>query len=993
MYSVDNNPSLSAHNLLPALENNKFLDFAKAYYDWLQSSKLIFVNESGSFTVGETVVGQNSKASGIVKQVGEGFVVLKMTSERGFDLREIFTGQTSTRFATVFEIEDNILRKNARIVENRLPSDATGKYFEYLKGEFNRGIPTQSTADRRLLAKKIKDLYSAKSNEDTYRFLFNTIYGEEIDFRYPGEEILRVSDGKFDKTIILRAAPTNDIFSYLNQTIRGETSSAVGNVVDIKRVFFGGIDTAEMTLKLVSGTFAAGENIFIVGRESSNTIAYGMLTGVNIVDAGSGYSVGDILTVTGDGFDAEARVSSISKGPINRIIVNSTGYGYQVGTLASVSNSGTGGSGFSVVVSEIVNPYTVTSGNTTYTVGEVSKVSIVNRGQDYEKAPVITLIDTQIQSLGLLSEKLITIESGGSGYAVDDVLVFTGGAGANAAGIVASIDDSAVGYDVMFEDGSDIILETESKLDKLKDEAWVNVTGAISRIELTNFGSGYTSNSLPTIGVTSVAGANATFTVEDIQGVSASVEVDVANNDIGIGSIREVEITNFGIDYSNVAIDATGSGDGNAVLSGVVSGLAVSSGRFLNDDGKVGVRIVQDSLFYQDFSYVIRSGLPFSEYRSLVKDTLHPAGTEFFGEILISSYVLLAPIIYSTIDTEKNSEYVATLKSVLSFFETGINVPPTQPAIELEIVPDVIEVASHPTHHREMNVEIALPKTLAIPIPTVERHLDLELFIDVGLDDPYTQIRRELEVVSYDINVSSSPTHHREINVELAPTKTLAIPIPTIERNIDLELFLDVGIEDPYAEINQIQRSITLEIALEKILTSAAPAGVEYEIDVGLNTFATVNNYAEYTIKIETTTDTLALPLPVSLKKSVINQTNVGITVSNPVGVNDITFGDLKILSLSSDPISQYAGKTFEDLVNTRVVTRQVPIGGTVDMTGTSVYGYGTDFTGVFSTGQPFIIGDEKFLVTSVANSTYMEVNVIPTGSYTNSPAYREISL
>lgn len=930
MYLVENNPSLSAHNLLPALENTKFLDFVKAYYDWLQSSKIIFFNDSGTFTVGETVVGQTSKASGVVKQISEDFVVLKMTSERGFDLREMFTGQTSLSFATIFEIEDNILRKNSRIVDSRLPSDATGKYFEYLKGELNRGIPTQSAADRRLLTKQIKDLYSSKSNEDAYRFLFNAIYGEKIDFRYPGEEVLRISDGKFEKTSILRAAPTDEIFSYLNQTIRGETSSAVGNVVDIKRVFYGGVETAEMTLKLVSGTFAAGENIFIVGQESSNTIAYGMLTGVNLVDAGSGYSVGDVLTITGDGFDAEAQVSSISKGPINRIVVNSIGHGYQVGTLASVVNSGTGGLGFSVVVSEIVNPYTVTSGNTTYTVGEVSKVSIVNRGQDYEKSPVITLIDTQIQALGLLSEKLITIESGGTDYAVDDVLIFTGGAGANAAGIVASIDDSAVGYDVMFEDGSDIILETNSALDKLKDESWVDVTGSISRIELTNFGSGYTSNSLPTVGVTSVAGANASFTVENIQGVSASVGVDVANNTIGIGSIREVEITNFGIDYSNATIDATGSGDGNAVLNAVVSGLAVSSGRFLNDDGKVGVRIIQDSLFYQDFSYVIRSGLPFSEYFSLIKESLHPAGTEFFGEILISSYVLLAPIIYSTIDTEKNSEYVATLKSIISFFEAGVVTPPTHPEIQLEIVPD---------------------------------------------------------------NIQSDITPYREINVEIALPKAVAITTPTLERNIDLELFLDVSIEEPYAEINQVQREFTLEISLEKILTIATPAGIEYQIEVESNTIATANNYAEYTLKIESATESLALPSPVSLRKSIVNQTNVGITVSNPLEPNDILYGDVSILLLESSLISGYANKTFEDLFSTRVVVRQIKVEGTVDMTGTSVYGYGTDFTDIFSTGEYFIIGDEKFIITSVANSTYMEVNVTPTGSYTNSSAYLEISL
>lgn len=993
MYSVENNPALSAHNLLPALENNRFLDFAKAYYEWMQSSKIVFVNESGSFTVGEIVIGQSSQASAQVKQIGEGFVVLKMISERGFDLRETFTGQTSTRFATVFEIEDNILRKNARIVDNRLPSDATGKYFEYIKGEFNKGIPTQSTADRRLLAKKIKDLYSAKSNEDTYRFLFNTIYGEEIDFRYPGEEILRVSDGKFEKTIIIRAEPTADIFSYLNQTVRGESSAAVGNVVDIKRVFFGGIETAEMTLKLVSGTFAANENIFIVGQESSNTIVYGMLTGVNIIDAGSGYSVGDTLTVTGDGFEAAARVSSISRGPINRILVNSTGFGYQVGTLASVANSGTGGSNFSVVVSEIVNPYTVTSGNTTYTLGEVSKVSIVNRGQDYEKAPVITLIDTQIQSLGLLTDKLITIDSAGSDYAVGDALVFTDGAGAGAAGVVASVDDSAVGYDVLFEDGGDVILETDSGLDKLKDESWIDVTGAISRIELTNFGSGYTSSDLPTVDVTSVAGVGAVLTVDDIQGVSAGVEVDVANNTIGIGSIREVEITNFGIDYSTASINASGSGDGNAVLEAVVSGLAISSGRFLNDDGKVGVRIVQDSLFFQDFSYVIRSGLPFSEYRSLIKDTLHPAGTEFFGEILISSYLLLAPIFYSTIDTEKNNEYVATLKSVLSFFEAGIITPPTSPEIELEIVPDVIEVASHPTHHREMNVEIALPKAVAISVPTIENNLDLELYIDVGLDDPYTQIRRELEIVSYDINVSSSSTHHREFNVEIALPKAVVIPIPTSEKEIDISLFFDVGVEDPFAQISQIQRELVLEITLDKVLTISTPAGVEYKIEIASNANAFVNNYAEYLVKVETGTDILSVPVPISLRKSVINQTNAGVTVSNPLAENNLIFADLRISSLADSPISQYADNTFEDILTTRVITRQVKVGGTVDMTSTAVLGTGTNFTNDFSTGQYFIIGDEKFIVTSVANSTYMEVNVTPSASYIDSQAYREISL
>jgi hypothetical protein len=426
--------------------------------------------------------------------------------------------------------------------------------------------------------------------------------------------------------------------------------------------------------------------------------------------------------------------------------------------------------------------------------------------------------------------------------------------------------------------------------------------------------------------VTSVSGANAVITVVDIQGVSANVSVDVANNDIGIGSIREIDITNFGIAYSNAAIDATSVGDGNAVLAPVISGLATSTGRFLTDDGKVGVRIIQDSLFYQDFSYVIRSGLPFSEYRSLVKDTLHPAGTEFFGEILISSYILLAPIIYSTIDTEKNGEYVATIKSVLSFFDAGIVTPPTAPEIHIDIVPAPIDVTGN--EHREINVEIALPKTLAIPVPTMERNIKFELYTDVGVDDPYVQVR------------------------ELRKQPTFA-----------------------------------------KIMTLASPAGVEYTIDVQSNAIATVSESAEYSLKVESSFESLAIPLPVSLKKNIINETKVAIAISNPLAKNDLLFADVKISSLADTEISQYADKTFNDLWTTKVVIKQVRITGTLDMIGTSVQGYSTDFTNEFAAGDYFIVGDEKFIVSSVANSTHMEVNVSPTGSYANQPAYREISL
>lgn len=45
--------------------------------------------------------------------------------------------------------------------------------------------------------------------------------------------------------------------------------------------------------------------------------------------------------------------------------------------------------------------------------------------------------------------------------------------------------------------------------------------------------------------------------------------------------------------------------------------------------------VIQDSYYYQDFSYIIRSNVPMYKWRALVKSLIHPAGLEFFGELAL----------------------------------------------------------------------------------------------------------------------------------------------------------------------------------------------------------------------------------------------------------------------------------------------------------------------------------------------------------------------
>lgn len=66
-----------------------------------------------------------------------------------------------------------------------------------------------------------------------------------------------------------------------------------------------------------------------------------------------------------------------------------------------------------------------------------------------------------------------------------------------------------------------------------------------------------------------------------------------------------------------------------------------NNNRWTNDDGKLSVKkFIQDSRYYQSFSYVIKTGQTIDFWRDSVKKLLHPAGFAFFGQITIFSSAL-----------------------------------------------------------------------------------------------------------------------------------------------------------------------------------------------------------------------------------------------------------------------------------------------------------------------------------------------------------------
>jgi len=820
MNEIQFQPSISINGLISsdiAQDSERFLLFLKAYYEWLQTTNITLENVVGTFVRDEDVVGNDSGAIGTIREVGTDYIVVKLKTKRPFNVGEAIEGETSAAEANTKVIKDNVVRKTGKLVDYRNIEYSVDKYVDYLKDELYPSIPTNIYGDKRLVALKFKDFFESKGTEESYRFLFKLLYNEDISLYYPGEDILRVSAGNFEKTQIVRSAYAANVFSFLNKTISGATSGAIGNVVDIKRYVIGSYDVAEMTLKLVSGTFSGGEVVSDVADATLTSTLYGMITGFDINDGGSGYQVGDQLSITGDGSSVDAVVSSIQQSPISALYYNTIGHGYQLGTTAIVSNSGTGGSGLIVRVTELANTYTVTSGANTYTVGEVTNVQIINRGSGYYKKPSITLEDTVVKSLGLLSENLITISSGGTNYGVGNTIVFTGGSGANATGVVASVVESTT-YDLKFEDGTKMIDETGK--DIVKNEDWL-VKGAIARVELTNYGTGYTKTSLPTITVTSTTGSSANLIATNIQGASANVSIDAANNITGVGSIRAVELKNFGVNYTTANVSLVSIGDGNANLTPIISGLGIQEGNWVGDYGKIDYKKIQDSYYFQDFSYVIRSGLAFTKYQETLKSIIHPAGLQAFGEILIQSTLDLTPIMLTTIEALKDEIQELTV-FIKSLFDVSASFATSQ---YTKIITLPVANNTNLTSDRQIVVHIESPSDVQI--------------------SKYKQ-DKIIFVKNEDVSITSTQSYRRE----LAPTRVTLFSITYGEMDIGtfasdaISTLASYSFDSVYIESPRTRSAYTRYIPLTGTISSSANTitgtGTSFatEFTVGANLFA-----------------------------------------------------------------------------------------------------------------------------------------------------------
>jgi len=568
-----------------------------------------------------------------------------------------FVREDNAQFVAFLEAYYEFLEQtNKRNLESlRDVDDTVDSFIQYFKDELMPQLPQAVLSDKRYLAKQIKEVYRSKGTIKSYEFLFRLLFNETPELYFPKVDMLRLSDGKWDQSNVIRAVQiTGESFNLVGQTItQGNARASVESVIKFQ---VGTSTIVQLTLNEASivGTFNFTDNISGFDNINNSVIRLDVVpvvTNFNVVQSGSYYSVGSPLNlISGTGTDAQAEVQNIGYGSITDIVIDTPGSGYTLGAELLFNNADAGDIGDSLVSARAVitdiNLDSILMEDGSYllqedlsqldietaTTGGIKKVELITGGAYYRKLPTVTAsggVGAKLLAIGEDVGRItkIGITNPGTGYETSPIatfpnnLVVKGVTGSFAAGdtITAVTQTLALESDIeselILESGDRIILENQQV-----------PSGVISSFD--------TSRNLMTLFPCS---DRIVLVQEDGSGLLDEDGKYFVNEISGEFQINQT-ITNTAGATAKIVTNASRS---HGEAQGVIGAVGKTLGKFINADGKVSEssKKIQDSLYYQEYSYVVKVGQSIDKYREAVKKLLHPVGLALFGEVRVQSQV------------------------------------------------------------------------------------------------------------------------------------------------------------------------------------------------------------------------------------------------------------------------------------------------------------------------------------------------------------------
>ena len=579
-----------------------------------EGDKIILESSSfGKFTRGEIIQGQTSKATSTVFTEDLDNNRLFIVAQDKFIIGETVLGLSSNASAVINNYRPNPVNNIQELLNFRDPDKAISNFLSQFRNEFLTTLPENLNAnvDKRKLIKNIKSLYQTKGTQKGHETFFRLLFNEVSETFYPREQMLRVSDGKFTTNKVLRVInPTSSTANLVGRTITGQSSNATAIVESVTVFLIGSSSVSEFILNSDSilGTFTVGEEIRGTASDDDDNLIKATVSGIPtskiITNDGALHTTAEPTVITGGGDGAIIQTKTIGDGGVDEIVIDNAGTGYSIGDDLVFTNTGTNGA------------------------GAAGFISVVNGGITLEESSSTTedhiiLEEGTTQDDTYFGDKIVQ-ESGTDVGNITDIFLYNEGSGYTSLPTV-EITSSGTGA---------ILKAFGSQIGRVLDLNIVEL-GINHQLPPTP----------PTISlfknciVTSVTG---TF----VAGSSVSITGGITATVVSYNSSTGLLVLKNNSGTINLDSTVTGS-SGSATIKKLdaatatltVGSVADTDGRFINEDGFVSestIRI-QDSLLYQDFSYVIKVARSIADWRDDFKKTMHTSGFYFQGQVNIET--------------------------------------------------------------------------------------------------------------------------------------------------------------------------------------------------------------------------------------------------------------------------------------------------------------------------------------------------------------------
>ncbi len=402
------------------------------------------------------------------------------------------------------------------------------EFLTYFSNEFIKNFPEELATDQstgtkakpELLMKNIRDFYDSKGTEKSYKLLFRVLYDSDLDFYYPKDDMLRLSDGKWIDRKSIKVTRDNDdsvLRNFENKVIEQYSQSgtllarAVVDKVDLYTE--GPYDVCELFLIDIVGDFEIDLKMqCLVDNVLYYETVYPTITGVNIINRGYKFQKGDWVDI----LDPTVGEKNSSAGQGGRLRIATVGLK-----------------------------------------GEVLEVELENSGVGYREVP------------------------------------------------------------------DELTTEEEPSKEKRKEFKIKKAKGNFSGKQyIKGYGSRNQSNS-SSIGNSFQGGGKLTTESGKYTGNSDDQSGPGGDGDWGTGA--DDERPGIGYDFQ---------------FEFSFGAVTDYFGYYKGNDGHLSSnKRIQDSHYYQDFSYVLKSAESIKKYKSVLKKLIHPAGHEIFGKISLSNSV------------------------------------------------------------------------------------------------------------------------------------------------------------------------------------------------------------------------------------------------------------------------------------------------------------------------------------------------------------------